>query len=396
MVKAWLRRIVDAVVHVFNLARTDFVSLSPGLRSFRPFRSMHSRKRKRPAPKFSRARVDKFGKRSLPYVPRGKKPFNPTLDPALSGLQRRAVNALFERLGQEWIPPEYFAFLSKYPQPTEALTQFCLHYSIEPGRIAHEDHKATAEFDLLISHLIQIDLLRNDLNHEQLDNLAELRTRHPAESFDAILDLIEQFNALRKKAIAYCSRYPFSVFKVFFEDVFFDTDLDSIDRDRISRCKEIIEWYKSLVDRIEDLDRRLHESAKPDEFGQQLWDDLKQALQTAVTPDEFIHQFKQHTDNIEVFMRSAHRYRRKTKDEREPRAHGSKDTDKCRAHFRSLEMIDATLLTFAAAKASWRRLVKKYHPDNPAGDETKFREVQSAWEYLKDNAQCFELCRTAA
>jgi curved DNA-binding protein CbpA len=59
-------------------------------------------------------------------------------------------------------------------------------------------------------------------------------------------------------------------------------------------------------------------------------------------------------------------------------------------------MIDATSLTFAAAKASWRRLVKKYHPDNPTGDEAKFREVQSAWDYLNENTHCFELCRAAA
>ena len=37
----------------------------------------------------------------------------------------------------------------------------------------------------------------------------------------------------------------------------------------------------------------------------------------------------------------------------------------------------------AEVKSAYRELVKKYHPDGSEGDSIKFKEIQSAWEYLK-------------
>lgn len=36
------------------------------------------------------------------------------------------------------------------------------------------------------------------------------------------------------------------------------------------------------------------------------------------------------------------------------------------------------------AKKKYRELAKKYHPDSPTGDSTKFDEVQKAWEMIEN------------
>lgn len=49
----------------------------------------------------------------------------------------------------------------------------------------------------------------------------------------------------------------------------------------------------------------------------------------------------------------------------------------------------SSLLSKELIKKKYRELVKYYHPDEPTGDETMFKQVKEAWKDIEKNHEVY-------
>ncbi len=82
--------------------------------------------------------------------------FDPGVHPDLATLQRRAVDAIFNRFGLKWVPGEYLTLLTTYPDPVEAFSVFCQDFGVPVDGLRQERKKAVERLQQCVGILVEL------------------------------------------------------------------------------------------------------------------------------------------------------------------------------------------------------------------------------------------------
>jgi hypothetical protein len=103
-------------------------------------------------------------------------------------LQKRAANALFARLGLEWIPGEYFQLLATHPGPVQAFREFCSAYGINVDRIRAKSPAEFVRLNQVIGILLELGEFRGRLSDGSRDQIISAMHMANHQQAETLLD----------------------------------------------------------------------------------------------------------------------------------------------------------------------------------------------------------------
>jgi len=135
-------------------------------------------------------------------------PFQPGANSELQRIQRNAVNALFDRFGLPWIPPEFLVLLPHYPSPVNALRRFCYEYGINVQGLRVRDSEVIELFRQVVGMLLELGVMRESLPELNRIKILELMQKGQHESAEELFGVCQTLIGVLREAADGMVQFP--------------------------------------------------------------------------------------------------------------------------------------------------------------------------------------------
>jgi len=331
--------------------------------------------------------------------PRFSGTIDPRQHPAVLPILQRIPPALFQRLGLEWVPGEYWECLKENNHPFYAFAAFCERYGVNYGKIRSRDPVETEHLQHCVGILVETGLLSNKSRrpiHQALRVREYARAEEILAHARTLVSVIEEAETLR-------GRILFPAFAGFVAAVeAYRDDLFKLSREDVREARETLEAFKRfqgefdhLVETVDSLLAWLVVHWPQNDWGEEhalvraglvvTKEELQTRLKTSKECDipANLEALGVVLSDLESFIEEVRLHTDDTWTPPEDAAEGEYKAQ-LQAALRTLafdEVPDA-----AALKIRYRKLAIKYHPDRNPGDpdaEAKFKELGNAHTFLK-------------
>lgn len=354
------------------------------------------------------------GARERTVPARGPRKFRPTgfspevdveTHPALATIRKRIALALFDRVGLEWVPGEYWAELRATGEPIVAFTEFCRGLAVDAADIA--GNKATEREALRRCVGILLDLARlpEDCRGAVY---RQLRDRHYDEA-DSLVECALAVLHVLAEADKFATRITFAAYRSFVEEVekyrhnLFGLTLDeAIQARNVHRAFiEYQDVYDHLNEVFDEAEAWTIASWPDDAWGHEnlkLRDGILFTSETIrrdlggraeIDIEDQLAAFKEAYEHLLGLAKELGRYLGAAHAKHDARRDTSEDK-------RAMDLASARSilglpkegpLTLNQVKSAYRKAAMKYHPDRNPGDPmatARFLEIRIAYNTLMD------------